>query len=236
MPTPHPAWDFLFHNPDFWDLLSKQHLCHLRTVCNDFHARIPEREALLRVFRDACMRKTDLFRLLPLTVHDVLRLRSPVRFADALQIAERKTKGFATCIAMVRERGLRLWRERGAVRAEWLHQIHNTLRHQSNGDSDTLLPPDHPVLLRAARTGCIMRVVFWRHTCTIADIICVDRFYHSLLTTMRHAYGHWYRGIHADVLAATRATLAALEADAPHALCVTFERQTLAVGVVVFAD
>jgi hypothetical protein len=233
---PHPVWDFLFHNPDFWDLLSKQHLCHLRTVCNDFHSRIPEREALLRVFRNAWIRKADLFRLLPLTVHDVLQLRSPVRFADALRTAERKTKGFEACIAMIRERGWRLWCDRGAQRTEWLQQIQATLLHQSDGVSAALLPPDHPILLRAARSGSIARVVYWRHACTPADVVRVQRFYHSLLTTIRNAYGHWYKGIHADTNAAMQAVLDALEAEAPHTVCLTYARQTMAMGVVVFAE
>ena len=126
--------------------------------------------------------------------------------------------------------------EETAKLKQQLADINFAVEKSATGDPDALLPPDHPILLRAARSGSIARVVYWRHACTPADVVRVQRFYHSLLTTIRNAYGHWYKGIHADTLAAMQAVLDALEAEAPHTVCLTYARQTMAMGVVVFAE
>ena len=227
----HSAWHLLFHNPDFWDLLTKQHLCCLRTTCREFHTRVPEREALLRVIRSACMRKADLFRLLPLTVYDVLRMRSPVRFTDALLIAERKSKGFEACLAIVRDKGWRLWCERGRHRAECKQQIQDALLAQSDGVSAALLPLDHPVLHKAAASGHVARVIYW-HCVDEGPAVSFQRCYRRFLTTIKHAYGYWYKGIHADTLAVTRVVVSAREAAAAHCVHLTFAHDILAMGVV----
>ena len=225
----HSAWHLLFHNPDFWDLLTKHHLGSLRTPCKEFRTRVPEREALLRVFRNAWMRKADLFRLLPLTVHDVLRLRSPMRFTEAFLIAERKAK--ESCLAIVRDKGWRLWCERGRRWAERRRELQDTLLQQSNGASADLLPPDHPVLHRAAVNGHVARVIYW-HCEDEGQTVCFVRCYRRLLTTIKHAYGYWYKGIHADTLAVTRVVVSAREAAAAHCVHLTFAHDILAMGVV----
>jgi hypothetical protein len=58
------------------------------------------------IFRNCVVKKVELFRFLPLTVYDVMKLRSSVNFVHAFKIAERKAGGFANCMAMVRERSL----------------------------------------------------------------------------------------------------------------------------------
>jgi len=230
----HSSWDLLFHNPDFWDLLSKHHLCHLRSTCKEFHARIPEREAVLRVFRNAWMRKADLFRLLPLTVYDVLKLRSPVRLTDALRIAERRTKGFEACIAIVRDKGGRLCSERSQHRAERLHDIEDALLQQSNGAAAAFLqPPTHPVLERAVTSASnIARVVYWH--LEFDGPVSFPRSYKRILNTIQQAHGYWYKGIHGDTLAATRAVFDAAQAAKPHCVHFAFAHNTLTMGVVRF--
>ena len=79
---PHAVWSILFNNPDFWLHLDKDLFCSLTSVCKTFHADIPQRVAIMSVFRDKVVKKVNLFRILPLSVYDVLSIRSPVNFIE----------------------------------------------------------------------------------------------------------------------------------------------------------
>lgn len=185
----HSAWDLLFYNPDFWGCLSKHEFCNLRLACKDFAAGVPEREAVLWVFRNSAVKKVDLFRVLPLTVHDVMRLKSPVNFADAFKIAERKAGGFVNCMAMVRERSL---------------YTKHVRERQQMGSRDSVLasllaqgvsnPPYYNPFFRSALDGYVSRVVVWRY---VHKRINAGPCFESeeVLGLLRKARGKWYRGI-----------------------------------------
>ena len=87
------CWDLLFMMPEFWDELDKDVFCMLRLACKSFKAMIPERDVIMRIFKGKMVKKVDLFRILPLSVNDVIRIRSPVDFTEAFRISERKAGG-----------------------------------------------------------------------------------------------------------------------------------------------
>jgi len=74
------SWLVLLNSPDFWGLLDKEHLGMLSSVFRLFRAEIPHRTAILSLFSQKVVKKVSLFRILPLSVRDVLNLRSPVNF------------------------------------------------------------------------------------------------------------------------------------------------------------
>jgi len=230
----HSAWNLLFHNPEFWDHLTKLHMCCLTSTCKEFKGIIPEREVLMRVFRAKTMKKVELFRLLPLTANDVHKIKSPVSFTEAFQIAERKTKGFKFCMAIVRERGWRMWCEYGKERAERRHSIEETLRAQGV----VSIPSDHPMLVRAVNNQ-ISRIVVWRYTWRIFPS---DRFaqwannmfiYNSILNIIQQAHGNWYHGIHRETRVAIDAICSAQSVGTQY-VHLAFANNILSVGIVTF--
>ena len=54
----------------------------LSSVCAPFRRDIPQRVAILSLFTQTVVKKASLFRLLPLSVRDVLSIRSPVNFCE----------------------------------------------------------------------------------------------------------------------------------------------------------
>ena len=105
----HPAWPILFNDPEFWSRLDLCSLCCLRLASKEICESIPDRDAILGVFGQRPI-SARLFRLLPISVRDVLPLLHPQsRSFDALLVAERRAGGFANCMAIVRDRGWRLW-------------------------------------------------------------------------------------------------------------------------------
>lgn len=241
----------LFFSPDFWGHFahSKHSLCHLRETCKEFHSTIPERDAVLCIFRGKTARKVDLFRLFPLTVHDVLKLRSPVDFTTAFRIAERKTGGFSNCMAIVRERGWRLWLSLGVKRAELRQRFERVLMAEG-----IPMPSLNPVFELAIQRS-MQRLVVWRYRCCFEGWMPWERYnpnaaghsravsslmykrheYNLLLKTLRHAMGYWYKGIHKDVQSA----VAAIRGVKRNAFCkehihVTISNKALLVGQIVF--
>jgi hypothetical protein len=99
---PHTAWHLLFFNPIFWEHTGRQGLA-LRRVCRHFRAEIPQQFAIEAAFSGVHIHMAAAFRLFPLAVRDVLRLRSPLLFADAFRMALIKTGSFEFCIAIMRE-------------------------------------------------------------------------------------------------------------------------------------
>ena len=245
------AWNVLFYNPDFWDFVHhKRHFCHLREVCREFRSTIPEREALLRIFKNKVAKKVDLFRLLPLSVNDVLRIKSPVDFVEAFKIAEKKSGGFANCMAIVRERGWMLWLKTGALREEIRNHIDERFR------SEGLNPPlDDPAYVMAIQRF-VQRVVVWRYTCTIEGLLPWEKYnpeargnsrivsallhrpyeYDLLLKTLRQAVGYWYRGINKDVRSAVVAirSIRSSISDQTDCIHLSVSRGVLMVGVIKF--
>lgn len=230
----HPVWNLLFHNPEFWDHLTKLHMCCLLGTCKEFRTSIPEREVLLRIFKDTSIKKVELFRLFPLTVHDVLKLRSPVRFTDAFQIAERKAHGFQYCMAVIREKGWRLWCERSRQHAECKQAIEELLR--SNGAVS--FQSNHPVIEKASKIK-YPRVIVWKYTWNIIPTQETQRhnlfYYHQVLMAIQGAFGYWYKGIHKDTRTAIGAINTAMEdPSATEYVHMTFANAILAIGVVEF--
>ena len=80
----------------------------MRAVCSDFRRDFPEGLFIHAVFRGVRIRSVDIFRLLPLSVSDVIQLRSPILFYDAFSVALRRHGSFERCMRIVRENGWRL--------------------------------------------------------------------------------------------------------------------------------
>jgi hypothetical protein len=76
------SWSVLLNSPDFWALLEKEHLGMLSSVCRSFRAEIPHRVAIFSLFHGKTVKKVNLFKILPLSVRDVLNMRSPVDFCE----------------------------------------------------------------------------------------------------------------------------------------------------------
>jgi hypothetical protein len=67
----HPAWRILLDNQEhFWGHLDYKALSYLRLVCKEMRSIIPERDAILGVFRHKPI-STRLFRLLLLRLLDL---------------------------------------------------------------------------------------------------------------------------------------------------------------------
>ena len=72
-------------------------------VTGSFHTDIPQRMAIQCMFRNLSAKKVAIFRLFPISVHDMLRIPSPVNFWETFLIAERKVRGFDNLMAIVRD-------------------------------------------------------------------------------------------------------------------------------------
>jgi len=225
----HSAWDLLFYNPDFWNRLSKHEFCILRLVCKEFKNGIPEREAIMCIFRKSVVRKVDLVRILPLTVNCVVKLRSPVNFVDALKIAERKTGGFANCMAMVRERGWRIHCVRQQRRMRLRDDVVASLLAQGVSN-----PPFYDPVFQSALNDCLLPVVVWRYTYKYTQIETA-LFSYRILGALQRARKRWYNGIHRDMRDVlgfiTHATVCRVTGERLHVL---LSGLVLMVGVISF--
>ena len=207
--------------PEFWDELDKDVFCMLRLACKSFKAMIPERDVIMRIFKGKMVKKVDLFRILPLSVNDVIRIRSPVDFTEAFRISERKAGGFSNCMAIVRERGLHTWFIIGEQRAKFRREVEALLL--KNGVRNP--PKNHPLYNSAIRRG-LGNVKIWKYVSTYQRLMPPSKYnplevnhsfetsqalfavfeYDSIMDILRQAMGYWYRGINRDV----RSVLAAL--------------------------
>jgi hypothetical protein len=237
----HAVWNLLLQNPDFWDEVSKHVFCILRLVCKEFRSSIPVRVAVLHIFRNETIKKVNLFRILPLSVNDVLRIRSPVNFVEAIKIAERKCGGFDNCLAIMQERGLNLWNKECTRRNETKKELDALLR--SNGVLTQLTDP----IYEAAIKRGILKVAVWRcryvyvrwgsgdHDVAYhiaGHLACCE--FQTLLSKLHIALGHWYKGIYKDVRSTKEALrLARCEGVADH-VHVQISNNTLVVGLVSF--
>lgn len=165
--------------------MTKQQYCNLRCVCSEAKESIPEREAIACIFKLATMKKVDLFRLLPLTVRDVIKLRSPVNFVEALRITERKVGGFHTCMAILRERGQDCQRQKETEKEEFKDMVLQSLRIQGVGDP----PLEDPTFKYALQNGCLLPVTVWRFTCAHDRFLRREEAYaiHNQLTAVRNS-------------------------------------------------
>ena len=237
----HAVWNLLLQNPDFWDTVSKHELCILRLVCKEFRSSIPVREAVLHIFKNKTIKKVNLFRILPLSVNDVLRIRSPVSFIEALKIAERKCGGFDNCLAIMRERGQNLWDVECTRRTEARKEVDASLR--ANG---VLTQLNDPIYEAAIKKG-IVKVAVWR--CKYVYVHwgsgnhevayhIAGHFAHTefevLLSKLHIAMGRWYKGIHKDVRSTIEALRVARSQGVAERVHVQISNNTLVVGLVSF--
>jgi len=212
----HSAWGLLFHNPFFWSCVGKDGL-KLREVCREFKDEIPEHASILAIFNAKRCRKVALFRLLPLSVNDVVRMRSPAVFLDAFDIAIRKTGGFENCMAIMRDRGWRCWCELGLKRRAVKDRVDGLIR---DSGFDGVVDVHNAVYQSAITTRRrIDRVAVWRHACSFEGLMPWEQYnpfesvdgvrrsrnlhaaveFQKLLHALRDAVGFWYKGIHGDV-------------------------------------
>ena len=214
------AWCILFHISDFWDWVGKRELCMLRETCRDFRADIPERLAILRVFRDRCVRKTELLRVLPLTVHDVLSIASPASFVSGFLIAENKTGGFDRCIAMMRERGWAAWCANEVRRAAFRDQVDARLRAHSIRASIR----DTAAYRLALQRRDVCTVVVWKYVCRHEELRALGGWarimqeqheYQAIKQRISWAVGGYYRRISRDVRSAINAIRAGRDTRQP---------------------
>lgn len=215
----HPAWGLLFYNPQFWSSTGKTGFTLLRAACRGFRADIPEHLVIRAVFRGKVCKKVDLFRLFPLSVNDVVRMRSPMDFLAAFDIAIRKVGGFENCMAFVRDCGWRNWCEADSKRRALVERLDTLIRDAGfSGCVDGQNPAYRSAVSNKKR---VSRVVVWRYTCTYEGLLPREQFdpwqqagqegvilsrrlhanqeFQALLHTLRDAVGFWYKGIHGDV-------------------------------------
>lgn len=187
----HDAWHVLIFNPFFWEQTGKKGLM-LRQVCKSLKKDIPERLAIDAAFGNALVRKVDVYRLFPLSVNDVVRLRSPLRFMDAFRLAERKTGGFDFCMAVIRDKGWALWNSVGVLRGQHRAKLLADLRTGGVSLQET------SDLFEAAVAGRrqVDSAVVWR--CVVLVGVAVYQ-YDDILHRVRNAVGFWYKGINRDV-------------------------------------
>ena len=192
----HPAWVILFQQSDFMRWLGKPGI-NLRAVCSEFRSDFPSDVFIHVVFDGVRIRKVDVFRLLPLSVNDVIRLRSPLLFSDAFAIAVRRSGGFEQCMNIVREKGWHLscgvGRRREIVRKRLGAQF-----------SDAGLPtPPAGELFDAVITGrrVAERAAIWRicllHAMPSTRHQCSEE-YDAIMWALKHAVGFWYGGVNRD--------------------------------------
>lgn len=229
----HPAWGLLFYNPQFWALAEKAGFVLLRSACKAFRRDIPERLVIRAIFRGKVCKKVDLFRLFPLSVNDVVRMRSPMDFLAAFDIAVRKVGGFGSCMAFVRDSGWRNRCDAASKRRASAERLESLIRGAGfAGCVDALNPAYCAALANRRRVG---RVVVWRYACTFEGLLPREQFdpwqqgggaegvllsrrlhanseFQTLLHTLRDAMGFWYKGIHGDVRS-VEASIRAVRAD-----------------------
>jgi len=181
------------------------------------------RDAMLRVFRNKTIKIVSLFRLLPLSVNDVLKIHTPVYFTDAFKIAELKSGGFDNCLAIMRDRGWNHHRIEEARRAETRGEIEATLRTHG------VVVLKHDQTYASALSKGVERVVVWRLD-TRSDFRMLE--YDILLQKLYQAMGRWYRGIHKDVRSIAKALR--VVRDTPEYVHVLLSNNTLVVGVISF--
>ena len=235
----HKIWNLLLQNPDFWDAVNKHMFCDLRLVCREFRSIVPVREAILHIFKNKTIKMANLFRILPLSVNDMLKVRSPVNFIQAFKLAERKCGGFENCLAIMQQRGVDLWHMESIRRAEVRKEMDGLLH--SNG---MLSLKNNPVYESAIIRG-VLQVAVWRCEYVYMpkdgrDSVCkIAGFFHNseyevLLSKLRIAMGHWYKGIHSDVRSIMAALLVARNEGVTERVHVQISDRTLVVGVISF--
>jgi hypothetical protein len=215
----HTAWGLLFYNPFFWKLL-KKHGFKLREVCHAFHNDIPEHEAMTAIFESKQCRKVTLFSLLPLSVNDVVKMKSPMVFLDAFSIAVRKAGGFDNCMAIMRDRGWRRVCEIGRKRKLVEDNIASIIRSAGLEVPFDIL---NDVYRSVSIARChITRAVMWNYSCSYEGLVEWEQYdpYQStggvrrsrrmhareeliaLRTMFCRVVGFWYKGIRCDVFKA----------------------------------
>ena len=209
--TVHDAWHVLFFNPFFWEQTGK-HGLKLRGLCKGFRDSIPEQNAIEWAFSNVLIRKADIFRLFPLAVHDVVRMRSPLLFVDAFRLAVKKTHGFDFCIAVMREKSILLWNTAGFKREVLRSKLNEELK--AGGVSWVVAGPLFEASISGKRGVDSARV--WHFDCFIEDLPHWQTFrpspgspartnyglweYETILFLLHEAVGFWYKGINRDVL------------------------------------
>jgi hypothetical protein len=119
-----------------------------------------------------------------------------VKFVDAFQLAERKAGGFASCIAIVRERGWKLWYEKEKQCACIKDFVKDSLRSQDVHNQTYI----DVVCRHAIDHGGKRPVIVWRYCC-FQETTPVNE-YNSVLQRLLHARKRWYSGIKRDAKAA----------------------------------
>ena len=248
----HSSWSLLFNDPDFWALLSKDHFVMLSSVCRQFRSDIPQRVAIMALFRDKPIKKVAVFRLLPLSVNDVLGLRSPVDFLTALAIAEKKCGGFDRCLAILREKGLQCWIQDGERRMKKRMVFEAELGRLGVTDLPTTDPLYRAAVITQQRV--MESVAVWGYATTDAELLAWQIFnpytaetdlarrlvtsrttfrtieYDAVLACLKDAMGYWYKGVNADVRTALGAIRAARAKRASGCTIVLLSHQKLLVG------
>jgi len=207
----HDAWHVLFFNPFFWGQTGK-HGLKLRGVCTEFRDDIPEQNAIEWAFAHVLIRKADIFRLFPLSVHDVVQMRSPLLFVDAFRLAVKKTQGFDFCIAVMREKSVLLWNTAGHRREALRSKLNGELN--AGGVSWVVTGSLFEASISGRRgvdSACV-----WHFDCFIEELPHWQTFrpspgapprtnygrweYDTILFLLHEAVGFWYKGINRDVL------------------------------------
>jgi hypothetical protein len=215
----HTAWGLLFYNPFFWKLLDK-HGFKLREVCRAFRNDIPEHEAINAIFESKQCRKVTLFSLLPLSVNDVIRMKSPMVFLDAFSIAVRKAGGFENCMAIMRDRGWRRVCEINRKRKLVEENLVSVIRRAGLDIPFDMVREIHQYVSIAR--GHISRAVMWNYSCSYEGLMEWEQYNpyqstggvrrsrrmhtHEELIALRTIFcrvvGFWYKGIRCDVFKA----------------------------------
>jgi hypothetical protein len=212
----HPAWNLLFYNPFFWSSVGKDGFA-LRGVCKAFRSDVPDLVSIAAVFAGKRCRKVTLFHLLPLSVNDVVSMRSPAVFLDAFAIAIRKAGGFDNCMALLRERGWRICCEADLKRRAAQDRVDGLIK---DSGFPGIIDSHNPVYTSAIATRRrVDRVVVWKYACSYEGLLpweqcnpwkSVDgmrraRMLHrsvelrTLVRLLHDVVGFWYKGIHGDV-------------------------------------
>ena len=223
----HPVWTLLFFNSHFWECVGHSGF-RLRQICKSFRAEIPESLAICAIFADTVCQKADLFRLLPLSITDVVHMNSSVGFLEGFDIAVRKVKGFDNCMAFVRERG---WRHVGCLNKDRLDSLIDDAKFSDQMDKT------NPVYLCAVKSSNsqIVRVVTWCYRCPYQW----QGDYGELLHVLYGAVGYWYKGIHRDVRSVRECIYTARTGRRPFGDLVQHQLITsgvLIIGVISFFD
>ncbi len=180
-------------------------------VCSDFRKAIPEKFAIESAFAGVLIRKVEIFRLFPLSVYDVVSMRSPLLFVDAFRMALGKTGGFDFCIAVMREKGWTLWNSIGVKREAMRSKLNSELI------AGGISWPVTGRLFQAAVSGKkkVLSAAVWRLDCLAEELphwqafqpspgapqrIAYARWeYEEVMFRLHGAVGFWYKGINHDV-------------------------------------